>query len=392
MLFLGLFMPIVLISLCGNTLVCRTLLKNRRLRSNSTNMLIGVLAISDLMMTTFNIPFTIVDCVLKDWIFGDFWCILVSFVSANSVYVSSFTIAVIAASRHRAIFKFKSHSKSSTSQASEHCSPSNTANRPQTLLSSEITSKCSCCCFKSLLCQRSEQASHDPQICMELHNSELSIRPKSTNSRHRIKPNIKLSANTKLKLLIFSIWFLAALHSLPHTIFSRVKTIPVKILRFSNDSHIENAFLEEVTVRRCLPIFPEELGSSFRLYLTLFTCITQYFIPLSCAGIIYLQIGLAIRTQGKVGQISRLKAEQLSKKKRRRLLMLALIVLVFALSWMPFNIYYLLLDFGVIKTTNHVIFLICLWLALTRYVCYLLLIILSAFIIKLNQMPFKYKK
>lgn len=361
-LILCLFMLIVLISLCGNILVCRTLLKNKRLRSNSTNLLIGVLAISDLMMTTFNIPFTIVDCVLKDWIFGDFWCILVSFVSANSVYVSSFTITVIAASRHRAIFMFKSQSKSSPSQAPEHCSSSKTANRRQTLVTSKLSSKCICCCFSSSLCQRNEQAPRDPQISMELQSAELSSQPKSSNSRL----GIKLSANTKLKLLIFFIWFLAALHSLPHTIFSRVKIIPVKILRFPNDTHTENAYLDEVTVRRCLPIFPEELGSNFRLYLTLFTCITQYFIPLSCAGIIYLQIGLAIRSQGKVGQISSLKAEQLSKNKRRRLLMLALIVLVFALSWMPFNIYYLLLDFGVIKTTNHVIFLICLWLALTR--------------------------
>lgn len=35
----------------GNLLVCRTLLVQRRLRANSTNVLIGVLAISDLLMT-----------------------------------------------------------------------------------------------------------------------------------------------------------------------------------------------------------------------------------------------------------------------------------------------------------------------------------------------------
>ena len=363
-LILCLFMLIVLVSFCGNILVCRTLVKNRRLRSNSANLLIGVLAISDLMTTTCNIPFTIVDCVLKDWIFGDFWCILVSFVSANSVYVSSFTIAVIAASRHRAIYKFKSNSKSSEHSQAEHCSPpANATDHRQTLVTSKsITSKCSCCCcFTGSLCQRSQPALN-PQISMELQSAPLAVRPKSTRSRL----GIKLTDNTKLKLLIFCIWLLAALHSLPHTIFSQVKTILVRIpMDTFNNTYARNSTFEEVTIRRCIPIFPREIGSNFRLYLTLFTCVTQYFIPLSCAGVIYLQIGLAIRTQGKVGQISRLKAEQLSKKKRRRLLMLALIVLVFALSWMPFNIYYLLLDFGVIRT-NNVVFLICLWLALTR--------------------------
>lgn len=58
-LILFFFSLIVAVSFCGNLLVCRTLLRQRPLCSNSTKVLIGVLALSDLNVTVFCIPFTI---------------------------------------------------------------------------------------------------------------------------------------------------------------------------------------------------------------------------------------------------------------------------------------------------------------------------------------------
>lgn len=200
----------------------------------------------------------------------------------------------------------------------------------------------------------------DSEVSMELQN--IHQKPeliKSANTRFKVK----LSANTKLALIIFAIWFLAALHSLPHTVFNRVKTI-----RVLNKMHTDgNRTLSEeelnartVTVRRCIPVWPKELGTNFNLYLTIFTTITQYcklirhrplfctlfvtfilfliVIPLSCAGFIYLRIALTVQQLGKVGEISRGKAEQLTKKKRRRLLMLFFSFACFALSWAPFQV------------------------------------------------------
>jgi hypothetical protein len=49
---------IILISLFGNLLVCYIILSKHRLRTRTTNILIANLTISDLLMTTLNIPIT----------------------------------------------------------------------------------------------------------------------------------------------------------------------------------------------------------------------------------------------------------------------------------------------------------------------------------------------
>ena len=264
---------IVIVSLVGNTLVFKTIAFQPKMR-NSTNILIAVLAVSDLLMTTFNIPFTVVDIITKDWIFGQFFCTLVSFVQANCVYVSSFTMAVIAVNRWRAVYRA----------------------RPQ--------------------------------------------RANRTEGRIGIH----------LIFILVSIWLLAAIHSLPHTIYNRIKIFP--------SGH-----------RRCLTLLPES-EYNLRLILTLVTFVTQYIIPLSCAGIIYTRIAFTILSQGRVGEaVTEDRVRQMTGKKRRRIVMLILVVTIFALCWLPFNVYYLLLDFRFIKQTNFIVFLLCHWLAMSS-VCY----------------------
>ena len=49
---------IIFISLFGNLLVCYVILSKRRLRTRTTNILIANLTISDLLITTLNIPIT----------------------------------------------------------------------------------------------------------------------------------------------------------------------------------------------------------------------------------------------------------------------------------------------------------------------------------------------
>ncbi len=49
---------IIFISLFGNLLVCYVILSKQRLRTRTTNILIANLTISDLLMTTLNIPIT----------------------------------------------------------------------------------------------------------------------------------------------------------------------------------------------------------------------------------------------------------------------------------------------------------------------------------------------
>jgi len=57
-LVIVLYSLIILVSLFGNLLVCYIILSKHRLRSRTTNILIANLTISDLIMTTLNVPIT----------------------------------------------------------------------------------------------------------------------------------------------------------------------------------------------------------------------------------------------------------------------------------------------------------------------------------------------
>lgn len=90
---------IVVVSLLGNILVCKVSLEN----PTTTNSLIASLAISDLLVTVFNIPLNVARLLMEEWPFGQFLCFFVPFIQVMAVYVSSFTMAVIAIHRWRSV-------------------------------------------------------------------------------------------------------------------------------------------------------------------------------------------------------------------------------------------------------------------------------------------------
>jgi G protein-coupled receptor 83 len=89
---------IIVVSLCGNVLVCKVAFGSKDMRS-TTNMLIASLACSDIVMTAFNVPFNVARILLLDWPFGRVLCFLVPFIQTACVYVSTFTMTVIALHR-----------------------------------------------------------------------------------------------------------------------------------------------------------------------------------------------------------------------------------------------------------------------------------------------------
>ncbi|KAI1294224.1 putative G-protein coupled receptor 83 [Halotydeus destructor] len=93
---------IILVSFFGNSFVVGICFGKRRMRT-TVNIFIGNLALSDLLMTVFNIPFTSARFFMDNWIFGQFLCQVVPFVQATSVYVSTLTMTFIAVDRYQAI-------------------------------------------------------------------------------------------------------------------------------------------------------------------------------------------------------------------------------------------------------------------------------------------------
>ncbi|KAK9507458.1 hypothetical protein O3M35_007310 [Rhynocoris fuscipes] len=82
-----LYVLIFVTALSGNGLVCYVVQSSPRMRT-VTNYFIGNLAVGDIMMALFCVPFSCVPSLLQHWPFGLHMCRLVSYTQVVSVLVS----------------------------------------------------------------------------------------------------------------------------------------------------------------------------------------------------------------------------------------------------------------------------------------------------------------
>lgn len=73
-----LYTLIFLLSVFGNLLIIIVLMMNKRMRTVTNSFLLS-LAVSDLMMAIFCMPFTLIPNILEDFIFGGAMCKTVSY-------------------------------------------------------------------------------------------------------------------------------------------------------------------------------------------------------------------------------------------------------------------------------------------------------------------------
>ncbi|XP_012156610.1 neuropeptide SIFamide receptor [Ceratitis capitata] len=100
-----LYIPIFIFALLGNGIVCYIVQSTPRMRT-VTNYFIANLAVGDILMTVFCIPFSFVSIfILKHWPFGTVLCNLVNYSQAVSVLVSAYTLVAISIDRYLAIMK-----------------------------------------------------------------------------------------------------------------------------------------------------------------------------------------------------------------------------------------------------------------------------------------------
>ncbi|GIY56414.1 neuropeptide Y receptor type 1 [Caerostris extrusa] len=69
---------LMVLGLCCNLLVCSVILANTKIRS-SRNLLVINLNISDIILSVFCMPFTLLVIIRRSWFLGAFLCKLVSF-------------------------------------------------------------------------------------------------------------------------------------------------------------------------------------------------------------------------------------------------------------------------------------------------------------------------
>ncbi|XP_022530522.2 cholecystokinin receptor-like [Astyanax mexicanus] len=97
-----LYSLIFLISVFGNLLIIVVLIVNKRMRTVTNSFLLS-LAVSDLMMAVFCMPFTLIPNLLEDFIFGAVMCKTVTYFMGISVSISTFSLVAIAIERYSAI-------------------------------------------------------------------------------------------------------------------------------------------------------------------------------------------------------------------------------------------------------------------------------------------------
>ena len=104
-----LYVVTTVLSILGNTIVVIVFVKGRRSRTDLRLFLIN-LAVSDLIMATFCMPFTFADSILGEWVFSPPMCPLVLFMQLLSVCGSVFTNMAIGIDRFMAV-TFPLHSR-----------------------------------------------------------------------------------------------------------------------------------------------------------------------------------------------------------------------------------------------------------------------------------------
>ncbi|KAI2798198.1 hypothetical protein BLOT_013316 [Blomia tropicalis] len=91
---------ICVLGVCGNTLVCFVVARNPAMHT-VTNVFIANLALSDILLCIFAVPFTpLYLLAYKSWVFGTALCHLLPFAQGVSIYISAFTLMSIAIDRY----------------------------------------------------------------------------------------------------------------------------------------------------------------------------------------------------------------------------------------------------------------------------------------------------
>lgn len=92
------FLGVIIMGFFGNILVIWTVIFNKHMRT-SNNLFILNLAISDMTLCVFSIPFNAYKTLRHTWIFGEFLCKFAPFFQATNVFVSTMSITAIALDR-----------------------------------------------------------------------------------------------------------------------------------------------------------------------------------------------------------------------------------------------------------------------------------------------------
>uniref|UniRef100_A0A667Y373 Pyroglutamylated RF-amide peptide receptor n=1 Tax=Myripristis murdjan TaxID=586833 RepID=A0A667Y373_9TELE len=100
--FVIMYVVIFVLALVGNSLVVYTVVKKRTMQT-ATNIFICSLAVSDLLITFFCIPFTLLQNISSEWLGGVLVCKAIPFVQTTAIVTGILTMTCIAIERYQGI-------------------------------------------------------------------------------------------------------------------------------------------------------------------------------------------------------------------------------------------------------------------------------------------------
>lgn len=162
----------------------------------------------------------------------------------------------------------------------------------------------------------------------------------------------RISTTIGTKWGIFLIWLMSIIFSTPYAIFSQTVQI--------------DGLDKDWIFYRCRMVWPEP-KSTYKQTINVTTFVLQFAIPFVILSVLYVIIGLKIWSRETIGATTIEQQNRQVIAKRRTIFMLLLVAIVFAVCWLPLNVYYLLEDFAQYHNTNLKIGFH--WLAMSS-VCY----------------------
>ncbi|KAH9492670.1 putative G-protein coupled receptor 83 [Bulinus truncatus] len=176
--------------------------------------------------------------------------------------------------------------------------------------------------------------------------------------RHRVvlKPLSRRMTRRCAVSVLFMIWITAICLSLPYGMYMRVRKVK---------------FLITKEFHRCR--FEEPLSmAGFEKVLTVSTFILQYCLPFTLIAIAYGRIVKSLWARTHVGAVTANQQLSQARAKRKSIKLLIAVVVVFAICWLPLNMYHLLTDLHPQPETfqyNTMAFFTCHWIAISS-TCY----------------------
>ncbi|XP_061171850.1 G-protein coupled receptor 83-like [Saccostrea echinata] len=151
--------------------------------------------------------------------------------------------------------------------------------------------------------------------------------------------------------VMFLIWTISFLLAIPYGIFTEVGYVDIVFTR----------------IQRCKASYPSPSGT-WEQYVTVFTINLQYILPLIIIGLAYCRVVHKLWIRTHLGVVTEVQRVIQINAKRRSIKLLIAVVVVFAICWMPLNLYHILTDFHPDTTVfyySSTVFFICHWIAIS---------------------------